>query len=171
MKHSVIDFSGLIEDTGNVYIPGFPAKQVGNPCHLEAVLQGIYYNGEDIGSQWRFQVSINSQTWDSGPRNMIWRTFMNIGEKIYDEDVENGCGLTNMFTIYIRAREIDGLFSDDIGEHLEVSALECSREGNSRRLLIWVPVQEVSIWWRFWKKVKKVALLLFVIQISARCKT
>jgi len=171
MENSVRDFSGLVVDTGNVYIPGFPPKQVSNPCHLEGVLQGIYYSGEDIGSRWRFQISINGQPWDSGPRNLNWGTSLSIGEKIYDEDLENGCGLTTMFTIYIRAREIDGLFLDDIGERLGVTALECTRERNSQRVLIWVTVPEVMLWWRFWKKVKKTAVLLFVFQLSAQCKT
>ena len=168
---------GLIVDNGTDFvIPGDPEpgqiERPKNPCKITVALKGVYYGGDNVGSVWKYMVSVNENVWISDSHTVQWRSWDVVGKKIYDEVRENTCEMTNIITIFIRAREKTGYLFDDIGERAEITAIPCEMDKPRRRLIIVVPVPEYpSLRWirTILRKFSKMALLYFIFEIEAQC--
>lgn len=164
----------VVVDGTDIDIPDGPIDDpTRDPCRLKAYLDGVYYDGsgDNVGSRWQFHVNINSGSWYSGTRTLSHGQWLGIGETIYDETLEHGCGLTQLIRIFIRARELDWGLWDDIGELLELTAIPCEQKLTQQRVIVMVLVPEYG--WRWGRKLlrrfNKTARLFFVLNIETKC--
>jgi hypothetical protein len=162
--------SALLVD-GDLDIPGRPVNPSSKPCHVVVTLRGIYYSGDDVGADWRFQVSVDGGTWLSGPVSLAWRNWLGVGSVLLDETRPGGCGLAQSITFFVRAREVDwGLF-DDLGERLEMVVQSCDAEPLRRQLIM--PVRVSEYFGRSWRPILRLwtrtAVLFFFFAIETRC--
>ena len=157
----------------DVYVPEFRASidKTRKPCRLATTLLAIYYDGDNVGSQWLFSVSVNGQVWvpSSGPITLQHRGTRSFNTQVYEERREAGCGLAHIVSIFLRARELDWLLFDDIGERLELTTIMCSEEGSQRLVVVIVPVPEFPYCRRISRRERKTALLYFYLQLEAQC--
>jgi hypothetical protein len=172
---SVFSGGGLVVDNGvDITIPGEgielqPSKR---PCRITVILRGVYYDGDNIGSDWKYEVSVNGGVWVTPVHTVQWKTWDVVNEKIYEEVVENACQMMTVVCFFIRARERDGYCFDDIGKRAEVTVMPCEEKPTPRRLIIGVSVPEYSFfkWLRILlRKYQQSALLYFVFEIETQC--
>ena len=176
MNNQLLSGTGglVVVDGPDIHIPGIPDTEVTkklNPCRLTVTLRGVYYGGDNVGSEWEYRIAVNNKIWCSGLRNVQWRSWDAVNQQIYDEIIDHGCGLIQLVTFFVRARERDWYIFDDIGERADVTAIPCTREKSKRRVVISVPVVEYpGILWRWmFRRFKKIAMLYFFFEVEAQC--
>lgn len=163
--------SVVVTDGPALYIPGPEVDVNRKPCRVTATLLAVYYGGDNIGSEWRYEISVNTAVWLSGQRILHWRTWDHVGKLIYEEVLEGGCGSTILVTIGVRARERNWHIFDDIGDGFYITMWPCLEEPSARRVVILVPVPEYlgRLCRCLFRKHRKVALLHFVFGVEAQC--
>ena len=139
------------------------------PCRLIAELLSIRYLGDDIGSEWHFQVSVGGGFWSSGPLTIHNGSMVAVGERV--TDVEEGwCGAPLHVGILVKARENDPVF-DDRGQAVLVVPVPCDREPTVRHALVRVAVPERRFWlWDWCLPKRRTALLLLLFRLTVQCK-
>jgi hypothetical protein len=157
---------------GPVDIPGRPEEVVpANACRVTGSLAGIQYDGDNVGSDWQFRLSMNTGGWVSGPVTFHWRTWFPVGAMVCDEIRPAACGLSVPISIVVRARERDFVIFDDLGERAEFLFLPCTPESSRRSIVVTVPVREYL--GRFWRPALRLnvqtALLHFFFVVTTRC--
>lgn len=163
--------SVVVTDGPPIHIPGPEVDVKQKPCRVTATLLAVYYGGDNVGSEWRYEISVNTAVWSSSLRIVHCRTWDYVGKPVYDEVLEGGCGLSELVTIGVRARERDWCIFDDIGDGVGITMLPCLEEPSGRQVVILVPVPEYpsGLWlWPF-RKHKKAAFLYFVFEVTAQC--
>ncbi len=163
------DTNGIIVNGSDFYIPDPEIVQDKKPCHLKASLLGVYYGGQNVGSQWRFDISVNSSTWTSGRINLEIHNWYSKKVEIYDETIQGGCDRVHLITIFIRAREYDFYIFDDVGEILFCIPILCTPNGQTRRTRVLVPVKEYPYCRIFSRKPRRIAHMHFYFSIEAKC--
>ena len=155
----------ITENGSSTVIPSYPElpDEPGvrlKPCHIIVTLKAIYYDGDNIGSNWKFNITINSEVWNSGPRVLQWKSWNILNEKIYDHVQEHGCGAIQILFFLVRAWTCKFLFQRYRGARSDIIALPCLEEITQRRMLMLVTV----IGW-----FNKNAVLIFVFDVSTQC--
>ena len=130
---------GMLADGGGILVPGdtpigFPEPGIevpANPCQVVVRLIAVLYGGDFIGSQWQFDISINFSNWASRKVELNFGRWHNFNAKISDGTAEEGCGVSQLLTIRVRARERNGFILDSFGERFDTALLPCTPEGSS----------------------------------------
>jgi hypothetical protein len=167
--------SFVIPDGTLIDIPGPEVDLKQKPCRVTATLRAVHYLGDNIGSKWRYYISVNNTLWSSDLRIVHCGTWDYVDKLIYDNVFVGGCGLLELVTISVRARECDRFLFDHIGYGFYATGLPClEKPSRSSWVVILVPVPEcpeyLSRLWRWlFRKDKKVALLHFVFEVTAQC--
>lgn len=140
-------------------------------CRLTVELLVVIYGGQDVGSSWRYSVTVEGCLWNSGPRAMQWGETDVVGAVVCDRVLNNGCGLPRQVSIEVRARERGGFWLDDIGEGFGLIFLRCIELGSSAQLSVPVPVAEFQskMLRSILRLPSKKALLQFIFQVRAQC--
>lgn len=165
--------SVVVTEGPSIHIPDPEVDAKRKPCRVTATLLGVYYGGDNVGSEWRYAISVNTAAWLSGLRIVHCRTWDYVGKVIYDEVLEGGCGFAELVTIGVRARERNWYIFDDIGDGFYITMLPCLEESSTRRVVILVPVPEYlgRLCRCLFRKHRKVAFLHFVFEVTAQCVT
>lgn len=168
---SSVSGSVVVTDGPSLDIPGLDVDVKRDPCRITTTIIAVYYGGDNVGSEWQFDISVNNTVWPSGLRIVPHRTWDYLNKLIYDDVREGGCGLIELVTIGIRARERDWFIFDDIGIAVSMTFLECTDELTRNRVIVSVPVPEYpsGLWRTLFRKYKKTALLYFVFEVTANC--
>jgi len=164
----------VVEDGLDIHIPGIPVTEDDRkrkPCRVIVTLIGVYYGGDDVGSEWRYEISVNGGSWVSDLRIVHWRTWDSVDHRVYDEVLEYGCGMTQLVKFLVRARERDWFIFDDIGKSFDLTALPCLKEKSRRQVVILVPVEEYpsGVWRWLLRSHTRTALMHFVFEVEAQC--
>ena len=141
-------------------------------CGLRAMLELIKYSGDDIGSQWNFKITINSEVWQSGPLVLPHDQTYYANTAIADQIIPATCGVPDFVSIVIEARETSG-FIDDYDHGGRIVPVPCNREPYHDHVLVHMPVNEwYPVRWvgglRFQKR--RTADLIFSLRITTQCK-
>lgn len=147
------------------FVPVEPRPQ----CHLVAELLFVKYQGDDIGSEWHFRISIDGDLWLGGPITIHNGTTEIIGQRVADVQ-EGTCGIPLNVGIIVKAREKDPVF-DDRGQAILIVPVPCEREPTVRHVLVSVVVPERRFWlWDRWLPVRRTAVLLLLFRLTVVCK-
>ena len=174
-QNAIYSGGGLVVENGDdIFIPIDPGqlKPTQKPCKITVTLNAVYYGGDNVGSDWKYVISVNGHTWLRDFHTFNWNTWDPVGQKVYEEVLENSCGLTHVLSFFIRARERDPFIFDDVGERVDLMAIRCEEEKSARRLITPVHVPEISSfrWMRkLLKRFPRTALLIFIFDIEAQC--
>jgi hypothetical protein len=155
----------LVEDPQD--LPDFPDDTVrpGRSCHVVVRLERVYYTGDDIGSDWRLTATVDGGFWDSGPIAFHHNSVVSPGAVVLDRLRPGSCGIAQLLSLLVHARERDWLF-DDVGHLLQPLILRCSELANARHLIVAVPVAESPT---TWFQRRKIAILYFHFSIRTQC--
>lgn len=167
----------IVVDDGPVLVPVEPENggEPGpgkRPCRIRVKLRGVAYRGHDVGSDWRYTVTVNNSVWISRRHAVAWNSFDEIDVEVYDCTWPNSCEGTPLLVISAHAREHDGGFFDDEGFNADIIAMPCPLDGLDRQLVIAVPVPEYPQWLGRWifRRGKRVAVMVFYFVIESRCE-
>jgi len=163
----------VVRNGDSVFIPEDGTDIRRKPCRIIVNLIGVRYAGDNVGSQWRFEVAIDGQYWNSGTRSMAVNNWLPIGEKVYDEVKRGGCGLIHPMGFFVRARELDWFIFDDIGAAHRIVSTGCTEEGTNQWVFLPVSVREYPSFFFPWifRRFRKTAQLLFYFSMEAKCVT
>lgn len=148
-------------------IPGLDLGRGKGACRVVVKLIGVRYGGYNIGSEWNLNVSVNGQTWNSGPIVMHHGMWYKIDEQIYLNASGKGCYPINLLFFCVTARERDFLWLDDIGRAYDASMIPCLPKLSRRKLLMPVLVVERPDGIGQYKE----ARLDFLFEITSVCLT
>lgn len=163
--------SGIVLDDPKD-IPDFSgeAGRPARPCHMVIRLEHVYYTGDDIGSHWRLTATVDGGFWDSGPITFHHNSALSPGAVVLDRLRPGSCGIAQLLSLLVRARERDWFF-DDIGHGLQPLILRCSDVAITRHLIVAVPVGESpSTWLQRVLGRTKTAILYFHVSIKTQCE-
>lgn len=160
---------GTVVPDGDLPVPDLELDPRGQPCRIVARLRLVRYDGDDVGSNWRWFIAVDGVAWDSGPRTLARGQLVATGETIHDRTISGGCGTLRIPVISVRAVEHDP-FLNDMGFAVATTAIWCRDQASTQRVLVVVPVEERTLWNKLipWLR-RKTAILLFIIDISAAC--
>jgi hypothetical protein len=166
----------IVVDDGPEIVPIDPDEvgevPEGRPCRFIVRLRGVSYQGDDVGSDWRYSVTINSTAWVSPRHHFAWRSFDPIGVEVYNDVRPATCERAALLVFTVGAREYDYGIFDDVGVFGDIIPVPCPEGGFGRQLTMAVPVPEYPP--RFWRWIcrrrRRLALMIFYFSIEARCE-
>ncbi len=137
-------------------------------CRLRVRLLWVHYTGAaDLGSQWRWWISLRGVEWDSGPRQLAFGETLVLGprgQQIVDVSFLSLCDYTGPDELLIRAEESEGWLRDR-GLRLEPLQIPCLSQETTNAILVRVLVSRgTPLGWRRPRK-GLAAELLFALAI------
>jgi len=92
-------------------------------CRVKITLLRVQYNGDDIGNDWRYNVTVMGQTKRYSERTLDHNRSDPIGDILYDQQL-GFCEQTVSIDIYVEAIEVDP-FVDDVGSNSKTVNAPC----------------------------------------------
>lgn len=160
---------GMVMPDDDLPVPDTELNPKGRPCRMTARLRLVRYSGDNVGSTWRWSISVDGVVWDSGPRTLLHGQVVTPGETIYDRTIAGACGALRVPVIAVRAVERDP-FVNDVGLAVATTAIRCRDQASTQRVFVLVPVEERTFWNKLalWRP-RPTAILLFIIDVTAVC--
>lgn len=140
------------------------------PCRVRAILERVHYHGDNLGSQWEFQIAVDGSVWHSGRIDLPHGTGRQLGVIVSDRSHPGACRSVWPVSVSIRAREFSGwIFPPKLGERVQIVPMPCSPKAFEQHV-----VTHVSVWRRYRPEIigwRPRAILVFTLHFTARCET
>lgn len=153
---------------GGFDIPGldlYPEPQEGS-CEIEVKLEGVDYDGDNVGSLWSLSGTVNHTPWNLGVRELQYGKWNPIGKIVLNHE-SNNC-FPQLFFLSLKAQQVRFPGSDKASES-GMAGFLCGPQEAKRQVVVTVEVP--GMLWPMPLQSKIKAELHFVFTITTKCKT